>query len=431
MDYYLETSPPQIRLDRITSIGPNSSPIKVIVEDLQSGLKYATISIVEEDSSQEALKTKKSEIYSFTPSKKIEKLMQYELDVKSVLKKISQNKAAILVEAGNNSVWKGQSSQSMPIQIDTEAPVLANITTKKLSPLENFFLITAEIKDPFFKIASIKGPGFSAQLINNYDYRNGSTTRNAERQETGEYFGFFAGQAQELVLEASDEANNQTTHKFTIKLDKIPDQSKTFRLDKRDYEKFLQRFLVDGYECTKEIDSILKDVASATSLIEVANECMTELEKELRARLSSLKSTSTWPVPFYRQASKLISPFGQSIDIVNGAEVFTIPPYYELLQLTASDRVLAIAPGQISFIRHLSPNDHLVAIDHGFGLTSIYMGINSSLTEGNFVKPGDLLGFAGRISRTDPFSFFLGMRYFGQPIPIKPFFKDTIERAIR
>jgi murein DD-endopeptidase MepM/ murein hydrolase activator NlpD len=79
--------------------------------------------------------------------------------------------------------------------------------------------------------------------------------------------------------------------------------------------------------------------------------------------------------------------------------------------------VKAIAAGRVRLVRDLYYSGHTVLVDHGAGLVSQYLHLETALVaEGEVVKRGQVIGRVGSTGRATGPHLHLGVRLFEQRV---------------
>ncbi len=164
--------------------------------------------------------------------------------------------------------------------------------------------------------------------------------------------------------------------------------------------------LVNGVE-------VSRTVLSETVTREPVEQVILEGTKTISGDPNQNKGVFTWPVPICHNISRGLSYYHNGIDICNGPVTVNNQPFLA----TAAGTVVEASYGWNGGY------GNMVRIDHGNGYTSYYAHCNSlSVTVGQQVKAGDMLGLIGNTGSSDGPHLHFEIRYHGSPIDPMAFF---------
>lgn len=103
----------------------------------------------------------------------------------------------------------------------------------------------------------------------------------------------------------------------------------------------------------------------------------------------------TWPVP---NSSIISSPYGYRIDPINGEQA-----YHNGLDIAApmGTPIVATSGGEVAWAYHSASAGNWIGIDHGNGVTSVYMHCSVlKVSEGDVVEQGQVIALVGSTGRS-------------------------------
>lgn len=157
--------------------------------------------------------------------------------------------------------------------------------------------------------------------------------------------------------------------------------------------------------------SVVKNAGSDENLTK-ANETLREIAKEASAK----RYFKDGDVLYYDSSKLTISlGYGHTATVIDSNVSFrnTGVDFYE----TKGADVMANLAGKIVYADYLDYSGYTVCIDHGYGLKTWYAHLNDiSVSVGDEVIMGDVIGEAGDTGFTDTVGFHVGMTIFDTPI---------------
>lgn len=164
----------------------------------------------------------------------------------------------------------------------------------------------------------------------------------------------------------------------------------------------------DLYYYENEIGTTSEEIANLEEDIKAQEEIIKQLEEmEKKRKLQGLNLTYdggslAWPLPGY---SRISSDFGTRVHPITG-----VTHTHSGIDLPApmGTPIYAAYDGQVAWSNYNWSAGNWVGVDHGNGFYTVYMHMSQSLvSEGQYVKKGDLIGLVGSTgSSTGPHLHF-------------------------
>lgn len=416
----LEKEAPTINVvDPPIGLGADPLSIKVEVADVGAGLDEVIVRSEERGNVREILRQR------YRGERKYNDTIAINLPGKE--SGLKEGDVTISITAFDRSYWSNRRLVSLNLKVDYQRPKIEVVSTQHNLIIGGAGLVFYKVnKSDIFsgiKVGAYFFPGFKASSLD----KDFSTAPDL-------YFAFFSiprdfQSADEIKLFARDDVRNISTADIYYTLHSAGASEHSIKLS----DDFMQTRVQELYAAFLQLDAKLNarvyqppaDAENSEELIKRFKIINTDLraliEKSLRPIFSRPKALRLWKDSFLRQpGSSAATNFGDRVQFYfGGAPIgFQITEGADLASRPAAP-VSAANDGIVVFNDDLQIYGKAVIIDHGFGITTLYGQLDSSLvSEGDKVFRGQTIGAIGSSGLAQSTALHFEVRLSG--IPVRP-----------
>ncbi len=417
---FLETSPPQIKVvDFPRGIG--ITPVSVVLElkDSGAGLDEVVVRTKQRGAGKEILR----QSLGGRPDARVT------IDFPGDKSALEEGNAEFEVKVFDRSFWNNQTERSYPLKVDYHRPKIEVLTTQHNARHGGSQLLFYRATDQALALSGVK---VGSQTFLGYPARGIDKDFDDPSVFVVLYAVDLSNDISKVPVRvfAEDEVGNAVSAQFYNKIQARPLRSYQVPLTE-DFlvrqvaqlaEKNLQKLQEEATRSGNTLNLPGSDQGDARlyAQFDLVNSKLRDLnDDELVSLLKNPRFDRLWFNPLVRQAGTITSGYSDQLNYTFDGKVLgsTLQTGFEVQLPRDNPDVMAICDGIVVFTRDLGVYGNTVAIDHGLGLVSIYAHLeNIAVHQGDSVKAGQRLAFAGKSGFSRSQNMLLQVRIHGVPV---------------
>ena len=378
---YFEGIKPVIEVDELKNTVGKNSPLSVTFSDNKSGLRSIRIALRQGQTEKEVISKTFPKQTTTSQRENNTEEVNVELNIKEL--GLKDGEATLVIEATDHSMrrlMKGNIHQiSHPVRIDTKAPKITILHSERYIRSGGSGIVIYKIDDAVKKGVRINGvftPGFP--LIDESD----------DRYITYFAMPYDAEKLDETLIVAEDEAGNVTEKGFAPIVKKSKAKHDKINIG----DNFLSRKIPEFEANYAEMNgSHLEKFLYANTQVRIMN------NKKIHDLCMNPDTKRHWSGRFLRMAGSGKAGFAERRTYYSKGK--PIDKQVHLGVDIASTRragVKAANAGKVIFSDYLGIYGHMIMIDHGQGVVSLYSHLSQiNVSSDDMVKKGDIIGNTG------------------------------------
>lgn len=427
--HFLETHPPVIQVKVPRGVGEIPVRMSIDVADSDSGLSSITVRQRQQGKGEKELK-------HLTLTGRLKD--QVYIDFHGRDTGLEPGRVTISITAKDRSIWSNEATQHVDLIVDYTPPTIRIVSSPSSIQQGSSSLVfyqagDEELAESGILIGGKVFPGFPARFLD------------TELEERDLYVALVAppllNTDTRVLLFADDRVGNSTLTRLPLNITPRPlsDSDKELResLVRESLPPLISQSSrkISEYLRNAGKDFSFKTSASSPDRLEeefdVANTTLREInDAEVLGLLSSIGSRTQayWKTPPLRQVGKVEIPYGTRVRYrMQGSVVGSnLEQGYVITPPPGEGHVFSVAEGVVIFADSLGVYGRVVGVDHGLGLTTIFSHLDTvAVRQGALIKPGEIIGQAGRGWLNEQPHFVIELRVHGVPIDIREWWDRT------